>query len=82
MPKLEKSDLRYTGYSWTAVSGDDPTKTTLDAKRFSRHEGYEVLDLLNSFTAQNGGILILKFAKFVNGLSMSISHQISKIVRL
>lgn len=54
MPHLTKADLNYDDYSWTAVPGDDPRKTVADADRFSRHEGYEVLNLLNSLTGQNG----------------------------
>lgn len=42
MPKLKRSDLHYTHYSWRALPGDDPHKKREDAKRFSRREGYEV----------------------------------------
>lgn len=52
MPEIKKSDLNYKDYSWTAVTGDDPTKTKEDADRFSREEGYEVLTLLNSLQGQ------------------------------
>jgi len=57
VPQIKKSDLNYTDYSWTAVSGDDPTKTKEDADRFSRTEGYEVLTLLNSLTSKGNGDL-------------------------
>ncbi|WP_343629659.1 hypothetical protein [Roseateles sp.] len=60
MPTLKKSDLKYSDYSWTAVPGDDPTKTADDADRFSRKEGYEVLTLINSLTAKNGADLDLR----------------------
>lgn len=52
MPEIKKSDLNYDDYSWTAVTGDDPKKTKEDADRFSRHEGYEVLTLLNSLKGE------------------------------
>lgn len=60
MPQLTKSDLIYDDYSWKAVPGDDPTKTKEDADRFSRHEGYEVLHLLNAFKDSNGRDLSVK----------------------
>lgn len=52
MPEIKNSDLNYDDYSWTAVTGDDPKKTKEDADRFSRHEGYEVLTLLNSLKGE------------------------------
>lgn len=49
MADIKKEDLLYTDYNWKAKSqGDDPTKRKEDAERFSRHEGYEMLYLLNS----------------------------------
>lgn len=53
MTDMKKSDMLYKDYSWTAVPGDDPTKTKEDRDRFSRKEGYEVLTLINSFTMDN-----------------------------
>lgn len=60
MPQIEKKDLRYKDYSWEAVPGDDPSKTKEDSDRFSRHEGYEVLYLLNSLESANGGAPSIK----------------------
>lgn len=60
MPEIKKSDLNYNDYSWTAVTGDDPTKTREDADRFSRKEGYEVLTLLNSLKGQGQADLTLQ----------------------
>ncbi|MBW3510615.1 hypothetical protein [Janthinobacterium sp. NKUCC06_STL] len=60
MPKIKKTDLNYDDYSWTAVPGDDPTKTAADADRFSRHEGYEVIYLLNSLVGENKADLALR----------------------
>lgn len=60
MPELKKDDLNYSDYSWTAVPGDDPTKTKEDADRFSRKEGYEVLYLINSLTGKEGADLSKK----------------------
>jgi hypothetical protein len=48
MSLISKSDLFYKDYSWTAVSGDNPKVTGKpDSTQFSRHEGYEVLYLIN-----------------------------------
>lgn len=63
--KMNRSDMNYHDYSWTAVQGDNPRMTKLDATRFSRHEGYEVLDLINSFQAKGGGALTLKSQQII-----------------
>lgn len=55
---MERKDLYYK-YSTKAVPGDDPHKTKEDATRFNRHEEYEVLTLINSFTGTNGKTLPL-----------------------
>lgn len=48
MSLISKSDLFYKDYSWTAVSGDNPKVTgEPDSTLFNRHEGYEVLYLIN-----------------------------------
>ncbi len=60
MPAIKKSDLNYNDYSWTAVPGDDPKKTKEDADRFSRKEGYEVLDLLNSLKGKDNADLTVR----------------------
>lgn len=62
---MNRSDMHYHDYSWTAVPGDNPRMTKLDATRFSRHEGYEVLDLINSFLATGGGTLPLKSQQII-----------------
>lgn len=55
MPEITRNELLYKNqYSWTAVPGDNPNKTREDADRFSRHEGYEVLHLINSLTTGDG----------------------------
>lgn len=49
MTIYKKSDLLYT-YSWTAIGKDDPKITGKpDSTLFNRHEGYEVLYLINEF---------------------------------
>lgn len=60
MPKISKADLLYKDYSWTAVPGDDPSKTRADGDRFSRKEGYEVINLLNALTGSGGSDLTVK----------------------
>ncbi|MDM2722699.1 hypothetical protein ABI309_07360 [Citrobacter youngae] len=48
MPDIKKDDLLYDDYNWKAKQqGDDPKKKKSDGERFSRHEGYEMLYLLN-----------------------------------
>lgn len=50
MGLITKSDLKYT-YSWTAVDGDDPKISgNPDSTKFNRHEGYEVLYLINKLS--------------------------------
>lgn len=61
---MKKSDLAYK-YSWNAVPGDDPSKTKDDATRFSRHEGYEVLHLINSFRNTDNKELSLHSKKVI-----------------
>jgi hypothetical protein len=47
MVKINKSDLKYK-YSWNTIGDDNPKVTgTPDSTMFSRHEGYEVLYLIN-----------------------------------
>ena len=62
---MNRSDMNYHDYSWTAVPGDNPLMTKQDATRFSRHEGYEVLTLINSFSAAGGGDLPLKSQQII-----------------
>lgn len=50
-------------YSWKASGGDDPKKIHDDARMFNRHEGYEVLYLINSLKAKGGGDLLLESEK-------------------
>lgn len=59
---MERSDLHY-GYDWHAVRGDDPNKTKEDKYMFNRHEGYEVLNLINSLRAEGGKRLSLRSEK-------------------
>lgn len=54
MALMAKSDLYYTDYKWTAYGGDDPKITGKpDNTLFNRHEGYEVLYLINSFSEKH-----------------------------
>lgn len=47
MATFNRGDLMYT-YSWTAIPGDDPRITgEPDSTMFNRHEGYEVLYMIN-----------------------------------
>jgi hypothetical protein len=49
MSVITKGDLKET-YSWTAIKGDDPKVSgEPDSTLFSRHEGYEVIYLINKF---------------------------------
>jgi len=43
-----RSNLLYGNYSWTALRGDDPKISGVpDSTLFSRHEGYEMVYLIN-----------------------------------
>lgn len=46
-------------------SYDDPRKTKEDATKFSRHEEYEVLTLINSFSDSNGKTLPLRSQQII-----------------
>lgn len=48
MNDFKRGDLVYKDYSWTAIDGDDPKISgEPDSTMFNRHEGYEVLYLIN-----------------------------------
>lgn len=54
MALLAKSDLQ-SQYSWTAIPGDNPRITGKpDSTLFNRHEGYEVLYLINAIGEEQG----------------------------
>jgi hypothetical protein len=64
MSLLTKSDLKYT-YSWTAINGDNPKISgEPDNTLFNRHEGYEVLYLINKFAE------IYNFKQKASGLKL------------
>lgn len=47
MIKINKEDLKYK-YSWTTIGNDDPRiKGVPDSTMFNRHEGFEVIYLIN-----------------------------------
>lgn len=45
--EIKRGDLFYKDYSWNTTLGDDPHKIVSDRNLFNRHEGYEVLSMLN-----------------------------------
>ena len=50
MSLFGKSNMVYNDYSWTAYGDDNPKITgSPDNILFNRHEGYEVLYLINEF---------------------------------
>ncbi|RII26356.1 MAG: hypothetical protein CXR31_11740 [Geobacter sp.] len=54
MALISKSDLYYKDYKWTAYPDDDPKITGKpDSTLFNRHEGYEVLYLINKFAEKH-----------------------------
>lgn len=54
MALISSSDLYYKDYKWTAHPGDDPRITGKpDSTLFNRHEGYEVLFLINKFAEKH-----------------------------
>ena len=49
MALFNKTDMTYKEYQWTAYPNDNPGITGKpDSTRFNRHEGYEVLYLINA----------------------------------
>lgn len=49
MALFNKTDMQYKDYQWTAYPNDNPQVTGKpDSTRFNRHEGYEVLYLINA----------------------------------
>lgn len=51
MTLFKKSDMQYKDYQWTAYPNDNPKVTGKpDSTRFNRHEGYEVLYLINALS--------------------------------
>lgn len=55
MALFNKSDLYYSDYRWTAHPGDDPHVTgEPDSTLFNKHEGYELLYLINKMAEKHG----------------------------
>ena len=51
MTLFKKLDMQYKDYQWTAYPNDNPKVTGKpDSTRFNRHEGYEVLYLINALS--------------------------------
>ncbi|MBI5847216.1 MAG: hypothetical protein HZB31_04585 [Nitrospirae bacterium] len=54
MALMTKGDLYFKDYQWKAYAGDNPEVTgEPDSTLFNRHEGYEVLYLINKIAARN-----------------------------
>lgn len=54
MALMNKSDLEYDDYSWTAYGNDNPKISGKpDSTLFNRKEGYEVLYLINKFAEKH-----------------------------
>lgn len=50
---FNKSDLKYSHYSWTSVGSDNPKKiNSPDDDLLNRNEGYEMLNFINYFMAE------------------------------
>lgn len=50
-----KSDMVYSDYRWSSGSEDNPNlKGEPDHSLFSRHEGYEMLYLINAYLKKKG----------------------------
>lgn len=51
MALITKSDLYYSDYSWTVLSGDNPKVTgEPDSTLLNRKEGYEVIYFINKLS--------------------------------
>lgn len=44
--QVKKSMINDKKYRWQAAKGDNPTKVSHDRIMFSRHEGYEVIPMI------------------------------------
>jgi len=67
---FKKENLNYSGYSWTALKGDDPKISgEPDSTLLSRKEGYEVLYFINKTMEKN---------KWVNEAT---GHKIEKMIQ-
>ena len=65
MALINKSDLVYKDYNWSAYGNDDPKITGVpDSTLFNRKEGYEVLYLINKIVERN------KFKQKQSGLKI------------
>lgn len=68
---FSRNDMVYTDYSWTAIKGDDPRISGKpDSTLFNRHEGYEVLYLINAL------------AKEQNFVQKNTGQKIEKMIRM
>ena len=70
MGSINKIDLKYNDYSWSTYSNDDPKVTEVpDNTLLNRHEGYEVLYLINKlaeiwkFERKSSGVKIERMIK-------------------
>lgn len=70
MSLLNKTDLKLS-YSWEAIKGDNPKISGHpDSTLFNRHEGYEVLYLINKFSEKH------------DLQNKSSGHKIENMIRL
>jgi len=54
MALMQRSNLQYQ-YSWSVIAPDNPRITGKpDSTMFNRHEGYEVLSLINRMAEKHG----------------------------
>lgn len=53
MALFSKLIMQYRDYQWTAYPNDDPrVKGNPDSTRFNKHEGYEVIYLINALAEE------------------------------
>lgn len=51
MALITKSELHYSDYSWTVISGDNPKVTGVpDSTLLNRKEGYEIIYFINKLS--------------------------------
>lgn len=78
MALITKSDLYYTNYSWTAISGDDPRVSgEPDSTFLNRNEGYEMLYFINKFCE----IYDLKQKSFATKVERMIKEELPSDIR-
>ncbi len=75
---FKKSDMIFTDYKWTAYPKDDPRVTgEPDKTLFNRHEGYEVIYLINKLAT----MWSIRTTQECRSLEQLIRNQLPTFIR-